>query len=276
MKIIENPKLQAKGAPAGPLDEMISSLRFGRSWTQDMQAQEGLLTALDRALDHRYTMLRGVTLEGLDIPIPLVLVGPTGVRVLYPNPSRGVFRARGDLWEQMDDNDRAFRPAMPNLMTRVQLMAQAVAAYLTAQEMGQPEVEAVLFFSDPGTHVDSVRPTVRIVLADGIDRYLAGLLQSHEYLDKQDVQHIVGALTKSMGPLPDESPFPERDAFDFLDERKASRLSTLAENMPRGQGVVSTLQKIPFSNRQWFFLGCLGIVNILILIGFVVYILLTS
>ncbi len=196
-------------------------------------------------MDNRYVILRNVQLEGLDIPIPLILVGPTGARVIYPSASRGVYRARGETWEQMDDRAQVYRAATPNLISRTQLMAQAVSAYLTGRDMPLPEVEPVLMFSDPGTHVETVRPLVRVVLVDGLERFVAGLLQSRSYLDKENVQKIVVLLTQLSGLDLDASPYPERDAFTYADEKKPSQLSTLADRLPRGERMVSSLTKSP-------------------------------
>jgi len=276
MRVIENPKDKEKRTSLNRLDEMISSLRLGKGWSQDMKAQDGVVSALEKLLDNKYVLLCNVELEGLDVPIPLVLVGPTGVRVLYPSAARGVFRARGDVWEQLENNQQVFRPATPNLLARAILIARAVAAFLVGREMPMPEIEPVLIFVDPGTHVDAVRPEVRVLTMDGLERYLSGIVQSRAFLDKEDVQKIVNLFMHSMGhPGEGEGAAPEHDAFSFTDEGERPS-STILDRLPRGERMVSTLNKIPFSTRQWVLLGLMVIVNILILVGFVLLILLTS
>ena len=276
MKVIDNPTIGGKAASSGKLDDMLGSLRMGRNWSQDMEAQEGVIGSLEKALDNRYVMLRNVTLEGLEIPIPLVLIGPPGIRVIYPSATRGIFRAKADVWEQLDDRAQVYRAANPNLLTRTELMGQAVAAFLAARASAQYEIDPVLFFSDPGTHVDSVRPAVRVVLIDGLERFFAGLVQSRILLEKEEVDKTVDLFLKSMGISDrDISPYPERDAFSFADEREPPK-DSLIDRLPRGEGMVKTLNKIPFSGRQWFVLGCMVVVNIVILIAFVLLVLLTS
>jgi hypothetical protein len=275
MKVIDNPKASGKSAQPGKLDDIFGSLHLGRTWTQDMQTQEEVIAALDKALDNRYVMLRNVTLEGLEIPIPLVMVGPPGLRVIYPCATRGIFRAKGDVWEQMEDRQQVYRAASPNLLTRTELMGQAVAAFLAARGMPTVEIEPALFFSDPGTHVDSVRPAVRVVLVDGLERFIAGLVQSRAFLEKEDVTKIVDLFLQSMGVTErDISPYPDRDAFSFSDE-PAEAKETVLDRIPRGEGVVKILNKIPFSGRQWFVLGFMVVVNIVILVAFVLLVLLT-
>ena len=75
----------------------------------------------------------------------------------------------------------------------------------------------------------------------------------------------------------ERSLYPERDAFSFSDESAArSKGPTIADRLPRGERAVSTLNKIPLSNRQWLVLGCLVAINILILIAAVAFILFST
>lgn len=275
MKVIENPKVRIK-RPSNRWERFWETLRLGRDWFEDMQAQDEVIALLGKALDNRFVMLRNVTLEGLEIPIPLVLVGPPGVWVIYPSAIRGLFRARGDAWEKMDSTQEMFRPATPNLMRRTHLMAQAVAAYFSARNVSLPAIEAVLLFSHPGTHVEAIRPEVRIVLVDGLERFIVGILQARIWLERGDVEKVVDLLIKSMGLTEkDLAPYPEKDAFSFADEREAARLPGLAP-LGRGEGLARVLKNISFSGWQWLLLGCLVVVNILVLIAFVILVLLTS
>jgi hypothetical protein len=176
----------------------------------------------------------------------------------------------------MDDDYQAYRTASPNLLTRAAMMAEKVSEFLTANNPAPVEVEPFLFFSDPGTHVEAVRPTVRIVPVDGLERFVAGLLQSRVYFDKEEVQKLVDLLRRFMGvPARELSAYPERDVFSFGDDERSGESSVL-DRIPRGEGVVKTLNKIPFSGRQWALLGCIVVVNIIILIAFLVLVLMTS
>jgi len=278
MKVIDNSASDEKSNASGPLSGVMSTFKFGRVWSQDMQAQEGIIAALERQLDNYYTIFRNVSLEGLDIPIPLVLVGPSGVRVLYPSASRGVYRAKDDAWEKMEDDQKGYKPVLPNLLTRTQLMGRAVAAYLSAKGYPQIEVEPVLVFSDPGIHVDTVRPIVRVVMVDALERFVAGLIQSRTYLNKDETEKIVALFIEAGGGKNISEPVPiERDAFSFADEDQPKQrpLSALS-NLPRGERAVSTLNKIPFTTRQWVFLILMVVVNIILLVAFVIIILTLS
>ena len=153
MKIIENSKLNHKENVSSPMNDVISSIKSGLNITEIVQAKDAVIASLERMLDNRYVVLRDVILPGLKVPVPLVLVGPSGVHVLNPSSIRGVYRAQGENWERMDQRRRDFKPAQPNLIMRAELLARAVKKFLTERGYELPEVEAVLIFTDPGVHI---------------------------------------------------------------------------------------------------------------------------
>lgn len=273
MKVIENSKLNSKESASSPVDDVVSSIKLGLNLSQGVQAEDAITASLERMLDNRYVILRDVTLPGLKVPIPLVLVGPTGVRVMHPSSTRGVYRAQGENWEQMDDRRQVFKPAQPNLIRRAQLMALAVAKFLTARDYELPEVEPVLVFTDPGVHIEAVRPVVRVILIDGLERFTAGLAQGYPILEKEDVQKIVKLFSDSMGLGDlDASPYPEEDVFSYKDE-EVERKPSWQDSIPAGDSIVSTLDKIPFTGRQWLLLGTMMIVNVFVLLAFILVVL---
>ena len=276
MKVIDSTSQSSKSQTPSMLSGMIESIKLGRT-SLDIQSQEAVIAALEKVLDHRYFMLRSVTLGDLVEPIPLVLVGPHGVTALFPNASRGVYRAKGDDWEQMDDSRDIYRPALTNLIIEAQQMAYAVETHLKSNMDRGPSVEPTLVFTDPGIHIDMARPSVRIVMLDAIERFTASIQQQQFNLDRDEIETIVNLLARSIGVILDESPFPERDAFSFVDETETqSKIPEIVDRIPRGEGAVNTLNKIPFSYRQWLVLGLLVVVNILILTALVLFILFSS
>lgn len=277
MKIIENTSQNQKSQSPNVLGGMIGSLKLGRATPQEVQAQQAVIAVLEKALDNRYFLLRDISLAEQAMPIPLILVGPAGIKVIYPLALRGVYRAKVDEWEQLDTQRQTYRPVTPNLIIQAQQMAQAVEEHLKAQNIDPPPVEPALVFTDTGVHIEMVRPAVRIVLIDAIDRFIAGLLQAPVMLSKEEVQQSTNSLAQALGMDEERSLYPERDAFSFSDESAArSKGPTIADRLPRGERAVSTLNKIPLSNRQWLVLGCLVAINILILIAAVAFILFST
>jgi Nuclease-related domain len=274
MKVIDNSAQSEKSHPTNVLGGMIGSIKLGRGLPADVQAQEVVVRAMEKILDNSYVLLRNVSLEGVDAPIPLILVGPPGVQAIYASATRGVYRAKGDEWEQMDERHENYRPALPNLIVQSQKVAEFIRDFLDSHGSHPPFVDPVLVFTDPGVHIEMSHPDVRIVLIDALDRFIATILRSQSYMEKEEIQQIVDLLAKPQEASAPVSPFPDRDAFSFQEpvttgKRSPSRL----DNLPRGERAVQEINKIPFSNRQWFALGCLVIVNILIIIGLVIFIL---
>ena len=283
MKVIDRSAPVKQDRNPAMMDRVLS--RLGQSWKQkEVQAEEAIIEALQKVLDNSFVMLRNVVLEGLDVPIPLVLVGPPGMWVIYASTSKGVFRAREDSWEELDDRTQQFKLARPNLLTRTKMMARAVETYLTTHVQHLPLIEPVLFFNDPGIHVDSTRPIVRIVQADALDRLVASFFQARVFLSQENLQRIVEALNSDRGQtqtLPEEQiqaaeAIPEKeDFFSFRDlppEDEVRKSYIVIED----RSEPPLIKKIPFNRSQWIILGILILVNIVILMAFVVLILLSS
>jgi len=277
MKVIDCSSTEDRMRPSNPVNRWLLKLRFGSTWLRDMESQEAVITSLQKLLDNKYYMLRNVQLAGLEIPIPLILIGPPGVRILYTSASRGVFRAKGDVWEELDDYKQVFRQTRPNLMARASLMARAIDTHLVAKGVQSAPVEPTLFFTDPGTHVELVRPAVRIVLMDALERYVAGLVQGRAFLSQEDIEEIVNSFDCVKEVLERSRAVSlQHDAFSFTDEATSQRVSASFAQPTILDQAIEKLNKIPFSNRQWFLLIFMVIVNILLLAAFVVLILLTS
>jgi len=274
MRVLDNSTQDRAGKKPDVLNRARS--RLSQSWSQkEAHAQEAVINALQKVLDNKFVMLREVTLEGPDIPIPLILVGPTGVHVIYASTLKGVLRAKEDVWEELDDRTQKFSIARPNLLTRTLLMARAVNAYLAEHGHKLPEVEPVLFFSDPGINVETTRPVVRIVQMDALDRYVAGLLQSQTNLEPETVQKIANALAGDQVDLGQKPMIDERDAFAFRD-MPPDKPQSLTPKVVIDSSEPGFLKRIPFSGRQWLVLGLIILVTIIVLVAFMILILLSS
>jgi hypothetical protein len=242
----------------------------------DPAAEKAVLDTFQRIFDNQYVILRSLPLNDPETPIPMVLVGPPGVRMLYPRSIKGVFRAKEDSWEEMDDRTQKFKIVQPNLLQRSQLLAKAVESFLTARNFEVGIVEAVLIFTDPGVHVDAIRPVVRIVQADALDRFGAGLLQSPAFLEKETIQRVVNALGGEQLAAREaaKTAAEMQDAFSFQDVPVKKARNT--PDVVYQSSEAPLFKKIPFNKRQLMVLGLMVLVNIIILSAFVFLILLTS
>jgi hypothetical protein len=207
MKIIDQTPFYNENGEISLLDRLKASMQFGKSWWAEMEAQKAVLPVLGKVLDKGYTLLRNISLPGLDTPIPFILVGPSGIYVLYVTPLLGMFRAKGDQWGTISGN--TFKPEKTNLLTRTQHLARAVQIFLQRQGNSDiSDVEAVLLCANPGVHVDSLRPIVRVVMRDALERFAISILQGRLVLRSDRVYDVVNRISNPPAPK-EEAPAAE-------------------------------------------------------------------
>lgn len=241
----------------------------------DEKARREFVASLDRLLDNRFYLLKDVSLDGLETAVPFVLVGPAGVHVIYQSNARGVFRAREDAWEELRGGRGSYEAARPNLMIQTRLMARALEAHLTSRGFSGVQVKPVVFLSNPGVHVETVRPVVRVVPPDALERFAMSLMQNEPDLDLENAQKVVNLIAGEALMREREVLIPEEDAFSFRD------LPEDSPQAPRTRVVMETrepdaFKKVPFSRRQWAVLIGLILVNVILLTAFVLLILLSG
>jgi len=201
MKIIDQTPFFSADGKISLVDKAKATMKFGSAWIQEVQAQAAIIPLLDRGLEKKYTLLRNVKLAGLEIIIPFILIGPSGIYTMYVTALRGMYRAKGDQWGTISGAD--LKPANVNLLTLTARMARALQVYFQRQGRELPTmVEAVLLCADPGLHVDSVRPIIRVVQYDAIDRFALTVAQSRAVMDSMTAQDIVDRITNPRAPTP--------------------------------------------------------------------------
>ena len=193
MKIIDTTPFKGPDGQISAVDRVRAIAKYGSSWYSDVQAQDATAALLGRQLDRTYTLLVNALLPGTDVFMPLVLVGPPGVYLIYVTNERGVFRAKDDEWGSLDGE--RFTPAKVNLLTRTSRLAQALQKFLEKQ--GIPlVVEPVLMAMNPGTHIDSVRPLIRVVMSDAVERFAIGVTQASRTLSLETAAAVVDRIQK--------------------------------------------------------------------------------
>jgi hypothetical protein len=197
MKVIERSPIGGDGGPNSIIDRVKGIWQFGLAWDRDNQAQSELINILSRAFDNTYTMIRNVPLPGFSLPVPLVLIGEKGVRTFYASGVKGIFRVKGDNWYRLAENDRRYKLDRPNLVRRTELMSRAIIDYLEKNNIYLDEAEAVLFFAQPGVHVDAPESPVRLLQIDGVNHYAASLKDEKAVLNTMEIHHIIEVLSKS-------------------------------------------------------------------------------
>lgn len=266
MKILDYSPIPYNDGNLSMQDRMKGIANMGITWVPEMKSQELVITNLNRVLDFHFTILRNIPLPGNNNKIPLVLLGSHGITVLNNNIQKGMFRAEADNWEVMDNRLRDFKATKPNLITRTKEMASAFQHFLN--EMGfEKEVDGVLIFTDPGTHVNSNRPGVRIILMDAIEKFGVSLLKKPQQMTNEEIRQLVESITEAIQP-----------EEIITDGDRIVPYQQFADNVDSGflRALAPLQRKMNLSRPQWILLGVFAFLDILILIGFVIFILMTA
>ena len=278
MKIIDCSAVKENVHSSDSLTDWLATLKIGRGSSQDLEAQETAINVFQRLIDNKFFLLQNVSIQGLEMPIPMVLIGSTGIWVIYPSGLRGVFRARGDSWEKIDDRHQSYAPTGENLLTRTSVMSSAVESNLIASGIQAVQIEPVLVFTNPGIHVETIRPIIRVVLVDALERFASGVVQGRILYDSDQVQHIVDVLVS-----PDKIENAGQVQLSEIENGSTDTPGTAthrkipgSDSLDRFDNTFAKLDKMPFSSRQWLILGIIMLVNIVILAGFVIYILIAT
>lgn len=202
MKVIECSTFRDENGAISVENRIRGTLQHGLRWYSEMEAQEAVTQRLSKSLDDDHALLRNQVVPGSNVTVPLILVSPQGMRVLIASPLRGVYRAKLDEWLVFDGGSRRFKRTRPNLQGLALSMSQLVLKYITGQGYPLPEIESVLVFTNPRTHVDMARPTTRIILADAIDHFAANLQELPAIMDAEDIRMLIDSLTHPQGTVP--------------------------------------------------------------------------
>lgn len=258
------------------------TLQNGLSWYAEMQAIDTAVRKLSKSLGDEHVALTSVPIPDTALVVPLLVLSPQGVRAFLTTSVQGVFRAKGDEWLKFGGGtSRRFTQAKPNLQWKILEMAQSTLTYLRGIGFGLPEVEAVLIFTNPRTHVETSNTPARIVLADAIERFAASILQFQPIMDRDDIRDLSQAFLhpeefkgehdatvepepqpatpRPAGPI--DLPEPSRVDSQALIQGETGALS------PRQQRSLSQIKpkRFPFTRRQWILLGVMALLDILVI-----------
>jgi hypothetical protein len=189
MKIIDKTPLVNEKGELGPAQRIQGMLKFGFNWPTELQTQKTIVTFFDRQLEKGYTLIRNMSLGASGITVPMILMGPAGIFVIHVTYLRGRYEARGDTWNE--ESGTGFKPASPNLIQETARMASAVKAWIERQGIKVPiPIEPVLISANPGLHVESVKPAVRVLMIDGIKSFVTGLSSAGRVLSAEAVHEF--------------------------------------------------------------------------------------
>ncbi len=218
MKITDQTPFRAANGEISIVNRIQATLKFGFAWHGRVLAQDKVIPILEKSLERGFTMLRNVKLHGTDIILPMVLLGPPGIFVLVVLPEKGVFRAKGEEWGTLDNEQ--FNPSSKNPMREVAQIARVLQVYLDRSGFkGMVTVDPLLIAADPGAHVETVRPAVRVVMIDALERFAVSMTQARAVLSPEAAAKIGDIIINGSGmsakdaepapaPIPEEPPIP--------------------------------------------------------------------
>jgi len=203
MKLIDQTPLQDENGEIGFVQRVQGTLKYGFEWYPELEAQKSVLAHLSRVLGKGFTVIRNQALGASGITVPLALVGPAGIYAAHVTHLRGTYQARGDSWGQVYGIN--FQPARVNLLSRTQLLARALQAFIERQGVKLPKpVEPVILAANPGLHIESLQPTVRIILMDALERWAASLENAAPLFTLETVYELADRIVNPRLPKKEE------------------------------------------------------------------------
>ncbi|HXF84000.1 MAG TPA: nuclease-related domain-containing protein [Anaerolineales bacterium] len=205
MKIIDKTPFVNKKGEMGLLERVQAMLKFGFNWPNEWQAQNAIAKFFEHHLERGYSLIRNLTLGDTGIMIPMILIGPAGVFVIYVAYLRGRYEAKGEAWNV--ESGGQFKPAPVNLIQRTAKMARALETFLKNQGVEMPvKAEPVLIAGDPGLHIESNRPAIRVLMIDGVRTFVNGLLTARPVLTLEAAHELTERILNPRPPKKEATP----------------------------------------------------------------------
>jgi hypothetical protein len=228
MRIIDKTPFVEEDGSISIINRIQGTLQNGFSWYGNLQAQERALAYFDKQFDKSYTLIRNHTLGGSKITIPFILIGTPGIYVFMVTNLEGTYRAKGSSWGKIDGEK--YKESGINLVARTIKFAKAVDVYLKKQNITLSETSnPILLALSTAMHIETIRPAVRIVMSDALDRFSAQIRQAPPIMSKEDVHAIAEALQNPIRKTPPTTPEPE-STKPFTTETDVAAYDPHAEN----------------------------------------------
>ena len=201
MRIIDKTPLVEEDGSISAINRIKGTLQYGFSWYPDLQAQQKAIDIFEKKLDKKFTLIRNLTLGKSKITVPLILIGTPGIQVIFVTHLQGTYRAKNDAWGTISGG--SLKESSINLLKRTAKLSKAVRVYLERNDIKLPDgVEPILLSINPALYISSVRPIIRIVMSDAVDRFVASLAQETPVMSLEAVHEIVEVLVNPRPPKP--------------------------------------------------------------------------
>ncbi|HLC33477.1 MAG TPA: hypothetical protein VJJ70_00575 [Anaerolineales bacterium] len=201
MRTIDRSTFRNAGGQISFSTRLQAVFKEGLGWQAEVQAQEDITRRLAKVFGDDYVLVRNCPMPTSHEPVPLILIGPIGVRVMMTTSLRGTYRAKAGQWMSLGGSG-TFKSSHPNLASRLRLFEDAVRRFVTSKGINLPEGEPVLIVARPETYVENIKTSLRVVLADGVENFATSLMQLRPILSPAVVEDI----TRALGGPKDEAP----------------------------------------------------------------------
>ena len=228
MRIIDKTPFQNEKGEIDIISRAQATLKYGPSWYPELQAQKVVIAQLDRLLEKGYALIRNFNLPGSEVIVPMILLAPSGIFMIYVTHLKGFYEAKGDQWNKVDQGRSLAAPR--NLLTIARRLADATEKYFELQKIKVPfKIEPVLIAADPGLNIESMRPLIRVVKSDAINQFAGTLIQSRLVMRNEQVYELADRIVT---PRIEEQPPAPAPAAPQQPASRARAIFNASETAP--------------------------------------------
>ena len=232
------------------------------------QSEQAIIARFLRGLDDRFILLHNLQPEGFGVPIPALLIGPSGLVLINISGEKGFFRVQGDSWEKMDKATHRFSPARTNLIKQSQEYVRRLGMILDVHGKAHPEIVPILLFANAGVNIEASNPAIRIVQMDGVESLLSSFLHSHPTLTPNEINYLSESLEMLANP---DKALPKGDREDYFGRDFLVTEKKSSAKIPDTSGARSTPfqpieKKLKFSQKQWVTMVIVLLLTIIVLL----------
>ncbi len=250
------------------MQRLQGAMQYGWQWFREYPAQERLVELLREHLDRRFLVLLNFRPYENQPPFPPILVGPSGVHLLYPTYLKGDFRVREDRLWVYDSGKQRYKPVRPDPVQALKGLRGQLQQLLEERlSTSVPEVEARLVFLDPASYVDVSQAEIQPIMVDGLPRYLEQLIRNRRYRRTQIQQWLEVFLhwkpTQAPAQAPRARPAAAKTPTKTAPARPARKPQPRA--LRRTQPRRTRPQRARRSRQRLLFYGLIGLNLVLML-----------
>lgn len=264
MRTIDLSKFQTEPGIAGIFNTIQGIFSYGWYWQQSRKNQEELVEILDTVLGNDCVLLRDVNIPHVGRPIPVVLLTPASLMVINPKSQQGFFRAEGKRWEELGRNDE-YQLSSNNMIRETWLYQKTIEGYLKQHNFSIPAERGVMIFVSPETHVETIRPRVRVIQADGIKNFARELAISKPVFSDIDFRSAVKLLSNPQLPTKEKS----KKAPQGITSPVPDAVAKVDESLGK------VTNRINFTRKEWTIVGGLVALVIIVLIILITLVIIT-